>query len=88
MIGDKQTYLSRKLEPCKLQTYLEQEDKYNQDLIKRLDIHVNEAGRNKTSEKAKLVVNYLKTANLSFLQHANHTEKRFYIALNELFTKV
>ncbi len=66
---------------------LEQEDKYNQDFSRRLDIQVNEAGRDKTSQNAKLVVNYLKQAKISFLQRNNDTEKRFYIALNQLFTK-
>jgi len=66
---------------------LEQEDKYNEDFIRRLDIQVNEAARDKTSQNAKLVVTYLKQAKISFLQRNNDTEKRFYIALNQLFTK-
>lgn len=66
---------------------LEQEDKYNQDFIRRLDIQVNEAGRDKTSQNAKLVVNYLQKANLSFLEHNNDIEKRFYIAFNQLVSK-
>ncbi|WP_320073126.1 PIN domain-containing protein [Nostoc sp. MG11] len=66
---------------------LEQEDKYNQDFIRRLDIQVNEAGMDKTSQNAKLVVNYLQKANLSFLEHNNDIEKRFYIAFNQLVSK-
>ena len=66
---------------------LEQEDKYNQDFIRRLDIQVNEAARDKTSQNAKLVVNYLKQAKISFLQRTNDIEKRFYIAFNQLLTK-
>ncbi len=66
---------------------LDREDKYNQDFIRGLDIQVNEAGRDKTSQNAKLVVNYLKQAKISFLQRKNDTENRFYLALNQLFTK-
>ncbi|MBN3926960.1 MAG: hypothetical protein HWQ37_28445 [Nostoc sp. NMS4] len=66
---------------------LEQEDKYNQDFISRLDIQVNEAVRDETSQNAKLVVKYLKQAKISFLQRTNDTKKRFDIALNQLFTK-
>lgn len=66
---------------------LEQEDKYNEDFIRRLDIQVNEAARDKTSQNAQLVVNYLKQAKISFLERTNDTEKRFYIALNQLFTE-
>jgi rRNA-processing protein FCF1 len=66
---------------------LEQEDKYNQDFIRRLDIQVNEAARDETSQNAKLVVNYLKQAKISFLQRTNDTEKRFYIAFNQLIAK-
>lgn len=66
---------------------LEQEDKYNQDFIRQLDIQVNEAARDKTSQNAKLVVNYLKQAKISFLQRNNDTEKRFYIAFNKLLAK-
>ncbi len=68
-------------------TTLEQEDKYNEDFIRRLDIQVNEAARDKTSQNAQLVVNYLKQAKISFLQRKNDTEKRFYIALTQLFSK-
>jgi hypothetical protein len=66
---------------------LEQEDKYNQDFIRRLDIQVNEAARDETSQNAKLVVNYLKQAKISFLQRTNDIEKRFYIALKQLLVK-
>nr|WP_269144875.1 PIN domain-containing protein [Nostoc sp. WHI] len=66
---------------------LEQEDKYNEDFIRRLDIQVNEAARDKTSQNAQLVVNYLKQAKISFLERTNDTEKRFDIALNQLFIK-
>lgn len=66
---------------------LEQEDKYNQDFIRRLDIQANEAGRDKTSQNAKLVVNYFKQAKISFLDRTNDTVKRFYIAFNQLVVK-
>ncbi len=66
---------------------LEQEDKYNQDFIRQLDIQVNEAARDKTSQNAKLVVYYFKQAKINFLQRNNDTKKRFYIALNQLFSK-
>lgn len=66
---------------------LEQEDKYNEDFIRRLDIQVNEAARDKTSQNAQLVVNSLKQAKITFLQRKNDTEKRFYIALTQLFSK-
>ncbi|MEA5503483.1 PIN domain-containing protein [Halotia wernerae UHCC 0503] len=66
---------------------LEQEDKYSQDFIRRLDIQVNEAAIDKTSQNAKLVVHYLKQAKINFLQRNNDTKKRFYLALNQLFSK-
>ena len=52
-----------------------------------MDIQVNEATRDKTSQNAKLVVNYLKQAKISFLERTNDTKKRFDIALNQLLTK-
>ncbi|MEH1937482.1 MAG: PIN domain-containing protein [Nostoc sp.] len=66
---------------------LEQEDKYNEDFIRRLDIQVNEAARDKTSQNAQLVVNYFKQAKISFLQRKNDTETRFYTGLTQLFSK-
>ncbi len=66
---------------------LEQEDKYKQDFIQRLYIQIHEAGRDKNSQNAKLLVNHLQQANLSFSEHSNEIEKRFYSALINLITK-
>jgi len=63
---------------------LEQVDKHNQDFINRLDIQVNEAGRDKTSQNAKLIVNLLKQAKISFLERTNDITQRFYVAFNQL----
>lgn len=38
--------------------------------------------------KAKLVVNYLKQANINLLRLTNDTKKYFYIGLNQLFVKL
>ena len=36
-------------------TTLEQEEKYNKDFLRRLDIQINEAERDKTSQKSQLL---------------------------------
>lgn len=63
---------------------LEQVDKHNQDFLNRLDIQVNEAGRDKTSQNVKLIVNLLKQAKISFLERTNDITQRFYVAFNQL----
>jgi hypothetical protein len=69
-------------------TTLEQEQKYNQDFVHRLDIQVNEAGRVQTSQNAKLLVKSLKQSKLDFLERNNEIEQSFYTAFSQLLSKV
>lgn len=68
-------------------TTLKQEEKYNQDFIRKLDIQINEAGRDENSQKAKLLVNQLKQTKITFLERINEVEQRFYTAFNQLSSK-
>jgi hypothetical protein len=68
-------------------TTLEQEEKYNQDFLRRLDIQINEAERDKTSQAAQLLVSQLKQSKISFNSRINKIEERFYSAFNQLSTK-
>jgi glycerol-3-phosphate cytidylyltransferase-like family protein len=65
-------------------TTLEQEDKYSLDFIRRLDIQINEAERDKTSQNAKLLRSLLDQSKVSFVERTNDIKERFYIAFNQL----
>ncbi len=68
-------------------TTLEQEDKYSLDFIRRLDIQINEAERDKTSQNAKLLRSLLDQSKVSFVERMNDIKERFYIAFNQLSSK-
>ena len=68
-------------------TTLEQEEKYNQDFLRRLDIQINEAERDKTSQPAQLLLSQLKQSKISFNSRINKIEERFYAAFNLLSSK-
>ncbi len=68
-------------------TTLEQERKYNQDFLCRLDIQINEAERNKNSQNTKTLVNLLKQSKISFLEQVNDIERKFYAVFNQLNNK-
>ncbi len=68
-------------------TTLEQEEKYNRDFLRRLDIQINEAERDKTSQAAQLLVSQLKQSKISFNSRINKIEERFYAAFNLLSSK-
>ncbi len=65
-------------------TTLEQEDKYSLDFIRRLDIQINEAEQDKTSQNAKLLRSLLDQSKVSFVERTNDIKERFYIAFNQL----
>ncbi|BAZ26583.1 hypothetical protein NIES4073_74910 [Kalymmatonema gypsitolerans NIES-4073] len=67
-------------------TTLEQEEKYNQD-FRKLDIQINEAERDKTSQAAQLLVRQLKQSKISFNSRINKIEERFYAAFKQLSSK-
>ena len=54
-------------------TTLEQEDKYSLDFIRRLDIQINEAERDKTSQKCKVatLLSLLNQSKVSFVERTN-----------------
>lgn len=64
-------------------TTLKQEEKYNQGFIRKLDIQINEAGRDENSQKAKFLVNQLKQSKIAFLERINDIEERFYLVFNQ-----
>lgn len=68
-------------------TTLEQEEKYNKDFLNRLDIQINEAERDKTSENAKLLRSLLEQSRISFLDRVNDIKERFYTGLEQLSSK-
>lgn len=68
-------------------TTLEQEEKYSKDFLRRLDIQINEAARDKTSQNAQLVRTLLDQARVSFNIRKNDIEQRFYSVFNQLSTK-
>jgi hypothetical protein len=68
-------------------TTLEQAEKYNQDFLRRLDIQINEAERDKTSENAKLLKTFLEQSKIRFNRRINDTKQRFDRAFNELSVK-
>lgn len=68
-------------------TILEQEEKYSKDFLRRLDIQINEAERDKTSQNAQSLRTLLDQARVSFNKRTNDIEQRFYSAFNQLFSK-
>lgn len=68
-------------------TTLSQENKYTQDFLNRLDIQISEASREKTSQNAKLLINFLKQTQVTFQERKNDIVLRFYIAFNQLASK-
>ncbi|MBD2772845.1 PIN domain-containing protein [Iningainema tapete] len=68
-------------------TTLDQEEKYNQDFIRRLDIQINEAGRVQSDQNAKLIVNILKQSKVSLLDRINDIKQQFATAFNQLTSK-
>lgn len=68
-------------------TTLEQEEKYNEDFLRRLDIQINEAERDKTSENSRLLRSLLNQSRVKFLDRINDIKERFDTAFNQLNTK-
>jgi len=68
-------------------TTLEQEEKYSKDFLRRLDIQINEAARDKTSQNAQLLRTLLDQARISFNKRTNDIEQSFYSAFNQLSSK-
>ncbi|WGV23847.1 PIN domain-containing protein [Halotia branconii] len=67
-------------------TTLEQEEKYNLDFLRNLDIQINQAERD-NSDNAQTLLSYLEQSRTSFLQRANEVKKRFDVAFNQLVSK-
>jgi hypothetical protein len=67
---------------------LEQEDKYNQDFLRRLDIQINEAKQDKSSENAMLLSSLLEQSRISFFKRFNDVKQRFEFVSNQLYGKV
>jgi PIN domain len=65
-------------------TTLEQEDKYSQDFLNRLNIQINEAERDKTSQNAKLLRNLLDESRILFNRRKNDIRQRFFTIFNQL----
>ncbi|MBW4686679.1 MAG: hypothetical protein KME40_16625 [Komarekiella atlantica HA4396-MV6] len=68
-------------------TTLEQEEKHNQDFLRRLEIQINEAGREQSSQNSKILVSRLKQSQIRFNKRINEIEQRFYVAFNQLSIK-
>ncbi len=68
-------------------TTLEQEEKYNKDFLRSLDIQINEAERDKTSQKSQLLLSLLKQSKVSFVEHKNEIIQGFDTAFNQLLSK-
>jgi hypothetical protein len=64
-------------------TTLEQEEKYNLDFLRQLDIQINQAERD-NSDNARLLLFYLEQSRTSFLQRNNEVKERFDVAFNQL----
>lgn len=67
-------------------TTLEQEEKYNLDFLRQLDIQINQAERD-CSENARLLLSSLEQSRTSFLQRINEIKERFDIAFDQLAKK-
>lgn len=68
-------------------TTLEQEEKYNKDFLCRLEIQINEAERDKISQKSQLLLSLLNQSKVSFVEHKNEIVQGFDIAFNQLINK-
>lgn len=68
-------------------TTLEQEKKYHQDFLRRLDIQINEAQRAKNSPTAQLLNSSLDQTRVTFLERINDIERKFYAVFNQLIAK-
>lgn len=67
-------------------TTLEQEEKYNLDFLRQLDIQINQAERD-NSDNTRLLLFHLEQSRTSFLQRTNEVKERFDIAFNQLAMK-
>jgi hypothetical protein len=67
-------------------TTLEQEEKYNLDFLRKLDIQINQAERD-NSDNARLLLSRLEQSRTSFLQRSNEVKERFDVAFNQLIMK-
>ncbi|MBN3942127.1 hypothetical protein [Nostoc sp. NMS9] len=64
-------------------TTLEQEEKYNLDFLRKLDIQINQAERD-NSDNARLLLSRLEQSRTSFFQRNNEIKERFDLAFNQL----
>ncbi|WP_094348496.1 PIN domain-containing protein [Nostoc sp. 'Peltigera membranacea cyanobiont' 210A] len=64
-------------------TTLEQEEKYNLDFLRNLDIQINQAERDNSSN-ARSLLSHLEKSRISFLQRSNEVKERFDVAFNRL----
>lgn len=64
-------------------TTLEQEEKYNLDFLRNLDIQINQAERDNSSN-ARLLLSHLEQSRTSFLQRSNEVKEHFDVAFNRL----
>ena len=58
-------------------TTLEQEEKYNQDFLQKLDIQIHEAERDKNSQISELLVSLLRQSKVGFFERKNDIKRRF-----------
>ncbi|MDZ7956738.1 MAG: PIN domain-containing protein [Aulosira sp. DedQUE10] len=65
---------------------LEQEEKYNVEFLHKLDIQINQAGRD-NSDNARLLLSLLEQSRTTFLERSNEVKERFDIAFNRLAQK-
>lgn len=68
-------------------TALEQEEKYSQDFLNRLNIQINEAERDKKSENAQLLSNLFNQSRVRFNRRKNDIRQRFFATYNQLLGK-
>ncbi|MEH2384707.1 MAG: PIN domain-containing protein [Nostoc sp.] len=67
-------------------TTLEQEEKYNLDFLRKLDIQINQAERD-NSDNARLLLFSLEQSRTSFLERNNEVKERLDVAFNQLISK-
>jgi glycerol-3-phosphate cytidylyltransferase-like family protein len=65
---------------------LEQEEKYNLEFLQKLDIQINQVGRD-NSHNAQLLLSLLEQSRTTFLERTNEVKERFDIAFNQLLQK-
>ncbi len=68
-------------------TTLLQEEKYNEDFLRRLNIQINEAKRDQTSQNANLLFVQLEQSKISFIERRNDIKQRFDAVFNQLANK-